>query len=111
LLRKRVGPRVEGTGEERIMKLKRISLALVTTLALGLGATPAHAARPIGGCPPAFQGPLDFPTILFLFPPPPDFPNPEEALASFDANGDRLLCVRGLPRGEINVIDNVTANA
>jgi hypothetical protein len=89
------------------MKLKRLSLALVMTLAFGLGVTPAHAARPIGGCAPAFQGPLDIPTIIFLFPPPPDFPNPEEALASFDANGDGLLCVRGLPQEEINVIDNV----
>ena len=93
------------------MRLKRLSLALVMTLALGLGVTPARAARPIGGCPIAFQGPLDIPTLLILFPPPPDFPNPEEALASFDANGDQLLCVRGLPKdGEINVIDNVTRN-
>ena len=93
------------------MKPKRLSLALVLALTLGLGVTPAHAARPIGGCPPAFQGPLDFATIIRLFPPPPDFPNPEEALASFDANGDQLLCVRGLPKdGEINVIDNVTRN-
>jgi hypothetical protein len=89
------------------MKLKRLSLALVMALTLGLGVTPAHAAQPTGGCPPAFLGPLDFATIIALFPPPPDFPNPEEALAAFDSNGDQRLCVRGLPNGDINVIDNV----
>jgi hypothetical protein len=89
------------------MKLKRLSLALVMALALGLGVTPAHAAKPIAGCPKAFLGPLDFATIIALFPPPPDFPNPEEALAAFDANGDQRLCVKGLPNGDINVIDNV----
>jgi hypothetical protein len=89
------------------MKSKRLWLALVVTLTLGLWVTPARAARPIGGCPPAFQGPLDFATIIALFPPPPGFPNPEEVLATFDANGDLRLCVRGLPGDEINVIDNV----
>jgi hypothetical protein len=89
------------------MKLRRLSLALVMTSTLGLAVTPAQAARPTGGCPPAFLGPLDFATIITLFPPPPDFPNPEEALAAFDANGDQRLCVRGLPNGNINVIDNV----
>ncbi len=89
------------------MKPRRLSLALVLALTLCLGATPAHAARPIGGCPSAFQGPLDFATLLILFPPPPGVPNPEEILASFDANGDQRLCVRGLPHDEINVIDNV----
>jgi hypothetical protein len=89
------------------MKPKRLSLALVVALTLGLGVTPAHAAPHIGRCPPAFQGPLDFATIITLFPPPPDFPNPEEALASFDSNGDQRLCVKGLPHDEINVIDNV----
>ena len=60
------------------MKLKRLSLALVMALTIGLGATPAHAAKPTGGCPKPFLGPLDFATIIALFPPPPDFPNPEE---------------------------------
>ena len=89
------------------MKLKRLSLPLVMAMTLGLVSTPAHAARPTGGCPRAFLGPLDFATIIALFPPPPDFPNPEEALAAFDANGDQRLCVKGLPNGDINVIDNV----
>ena len=89
------------------MKLKRLSLALVVTLALCLGVTSAHAAQPIGGCPPAFQGPLDFATILTLFPPPPDLPNPEEHLAAVDLNGDQRLCVRGLRNGTITAIDNV----
>jgi hypothetical protein len=88
------------------MKPSRLSLALVLALTLCLGATPAHAARPIGGCPPAFQGPLDFATIIIQFV-PPGVPNPEEILASFDANGDELLCVRELPADEVNIIDNV----
>jgi hypothetical protein len=88
------------------MKPRRLSLALVLALTLCLGATPAHAARPIGGCPSAFLGPLDFATIIILFA-PPGVPNPEEILASFDANGDEHLCVRGLPHDEVNIIDNV----
>ena len=89
------------------MKLTRLALALVMTLSLGLGATSAHAAQPIGGCPPAFQGPLDFATILTLFPPPSGVPNPEEHLAAVDLNSDQRLCVRGLRNGTITAIDNV----
>jgi hypothetical protein len=92
------------------MKLKRLSLALVMTLTtLGLGVTSAHAAQPIGGCPRAFQGPLDFATILTLYPPPPDLQNPEAHLAAVDLNGDQRLCVRGLVNGTITAIDNVIA--
>ena len=89
------------------MKPRRLLLALVLSSTLCLGVmSPAHAARPIGGCPPAFLGPLDFATIIILFV-PPGVPNPEEILASFDANGDQHLCVRGLPHDEVNIIDNV----
>ena len=93
------------------MKLMRLSLALGVTLTLGLGVTPAHAAQPIGGCPPAFLGPLDFATILRLFPPPPDLPNPEEHLAAVDSNGDQRLCVQALQNGTITAIDNVVRKA
>jgi hypothetical protein len=43
-----------------------------------------------------------------MFPPPPGFPDPEGALARFDHNADRNVCVLPLPGGvDINVIDNV----
>ncbi|MEA2521673.1 MAG: hypothetical protein QOI81_1319 [Actinomycetota bacterium] len=89
------------------MTLRRFSLALVMTLTLGLGVTPAHAAQPIRGCPTTFQGPLDLATILILWPPPPDLQNPLEHLASVDLNGDQRLCVRPLQNGTITAVDNV----
>ena len=93
------------------MKLRLfVALAVV---AIGLLAVPASAAPrpPTGTCPPAFQGPYTPAEVIELFPPPPDFPNPEEALLAYDLNGDRLVCIRALPAeptgGSINVIDNV----
>jgi hypothetical protein len=76
--------------------------------------SPAHAAGPVAGCPPAFEGPLTFAQIIDRWPPPPDFPDPEGALASYDKNGDERLCVMEpphgpTPAGPINVIDNVAA--
>jgi hypothetical protein len=47
-----------------------------------------------------------------MFPPPPDFPDPEGALSVFDPNEDGKLCVRPHPDGvRIIVIDNVASNA
>jgi hypothetical protein len=91
------------------MKVRRLLLTLVLgSLPLGLIASPAGAAKPTRGCPPSFIGPLTFEAIIAMFPPPPDFPDPEGALARFDLNADRQLCVLPLPGGvDINVIDNV----
>ena len=89
------------------MKLKRLSLALIMTLSLGVGARPAYAAQPVRGCPPAFQGPLDLATILIIWPPPPDLQDPLAHLASVDLNHDQRLCVRPLQNGTITAIDNV----
>jgi hypothetical protein len=93
------------------MKMRLVASLIMVVASLGIAVGPAGASQPTRGCPPAFQGPLTFAAIIEAFPPPPDFPDPEGALASFDSNGDGKLCVRGLPPGEdINVIDNV-ANA
>jgi hypothetical protein len=91
------------------MKVRRLLLTLALgSLPLGLIASPAGAAQPIRGCPPSFVGPLTFEAIIAMFPPPPGFPDPEGALARYDLNADRQLCVRPLPGGvDINVIDNV----
>ena len=91
------------------MRLKLFVASVIVAVGV-LAAVPASAAprTPVGTCPPAFGGPYTTAQIVELFPPPPDFPNPEEALLAFDQNGDQLLCVRALPTdGEINVIDNV----
>ena len=94
------------------MKTRRLVLAsIVACLPIAAAVTQAGAIPPTRDCPPAFVGPLSFAEIIQRFPPPPDFPDPEGALASFDSNGDRKLCVRALPPGEdINVIDNVAIN-
>jgi hypothetical protein len=91
------------------MKVRRLLLTLVLgALPLGLVASPAGAAQPTRGCPPSFAGPLTFSQIITQFPPPPEIPDPEGLLASFDLNEDALLCVRAAPKGMgIVVIDNV----
>jgi hypothetical protein len=94
------------------MKTRRLVLAsIIACLPIAAAVTPAGAIPPTGGCPPAFDGPLTFAEIIQMFPPPPDLPDPEGVLASFDLNGDGSLCVRPLPPGEdINVIDNIAHN-
>lgn len=95
------------------MKTKSFVVALSVSSILGLWVPTAHAAGPQGGCPPTFQGPLTFAQIIEMWPPPPDFPDPEGALAALDRNGDKALCVMEAvpqnPAGPINVIDNVAA--
>jgi hypothetical protein len=91
------------------VRVRRLVLAgLLACLSVVGVMGPAAARPPARGCPPAFAGPLTFAEIIDAFPPPPGFPDPEGALASFDSNGDGTLCVRALPPGtDINVIDNV----
>jgi hypothetical protein len=91
------------------MKMRLVAIMIVVGASLGTAVGPAGASQPTRGCPPAFLGPLTFAELLEAFPPPPDFPDPEGALASFDSNADGTLCVRGLPSGgEVNVVDNVS---
>jgi hypothetical protein len=91
------------------MKMRLLAITILVGASLGTAVVPAGASQPTRGCPPAFLGPLTFAKIIEAFPPPPDFPDPEGALASFDSNGDGMLCVRGLPPGsDINVVDNVS---
>lgn len=94
------------------MRTRRLVMAsIVVCLPIAAAVPPASAIPPARSCPAAFVGPLTFAEIIQMFPPPPGFPDPEGALASFDSNGDRKLCVRALPPGEdINVIDNVAIN-
>ena len=91
------------------MKTRRLVLAsIIACLPIAAAVTRAGAIPPTRGCPPPFVGPLTFAEIIQMFPPPPDLPDPEGVLASFDLNGDGRLCVQALPPGEdINVIDNI----
>jgi hypothetical protein len=91
------------------MKMRLVAVMILVAASLGTAVGPAGAGQKTRGCPTAFLGPLTFAEIIEAFPPPPDFPDPEGALSSFDSNGDGKLCVRGLPPGgDINVIDNVS---
>jgi hypothetical protein len=91
------------------MKMRLVAIVIMVGASLGTAVGPAGAKQPTRGCSPAFLGPLTFAEIIEAFPPPPDFPDPEGALASFDSNGDGTLCVRPLPPGsDINVIDNIS---
>jgi hypothetical protein len=92
------------------MKMRLLAVMIMAIASLGITVGPAGASQPTRGCPPAFVGPLTIAEVIQMFPPPPGFPDPEGALASFDSNGDGSLCVRALPADEINVIDNI-ANA
>jgi hypothetical protein len=90
------------------MKMRLVAIMIMAGASLGIAVGPAAASQPTGGCPPAFVGPLTIAEVIAAFPPPPGFPDPEGALASFDSNGDGKLCVRALPHApDINVIDNV----
>lgn len=92
------------------MKGRRAFVApIMTLLLLGMGSHAAGATPPVGTCPPPFDGPLTFEQIVAKYPPPPGFPDPIGALARFDKNGDRSLCVLDLPGDPINVIDNVAS--
>jgi hypothetical protein len=93
---------------------RRLFVVAVTACSmLALAIPTARASMPSGGCPPSFQGPLTFEVLIDMWPPPPDFPDPEGFLASLDSNGDKLLCVMESPEqnpmGPINIIDNHTA--
>jgi hypothetical protein len=90
------------------MKTRRAFAALMMTfLVVGTGVHAAGARPPIGNCPSAFDGPLTFEQIIATYPPPPGIPDPMAALAGFDKNGDRSLCVLDVPGDAVNVIDNV----
>jgi hypothetical protein len=91
------------------MRARRVFVAtILACMTLGLAARPAGASPPARGCPPAFLGPLTFSQIIAQFPPPPEIPDPEGLLATFDLNEDGSLCVRQHPNGvDIIVIDNV----
>ena len=87
----------------------RIRILLVGALvAAGIGLTGAAAsAKPrVGGCGMGFGEALSIAEVIQQFPPPPDFPDPEGALRSFDANDDDHLCVKAHPQGRIIVVDN-----
>ena len=93
------------------MRGRRIVLTLViAVLPLAGAAGRAGAAPPRAGCPPAFLGPWSFETIVDEFPPPPGVPIEDAfaALAFYDKNGDRQLCVQDNPAPGINVVDNAS---
>ena len=73
---------------------------------------PARAAGPYHGCPPAFIGPVSFEELIERWPPPPDLPDPEGVLASYDHNGDRQLCVmESVPQNPVSPIDVIDNRA
>ena len=90
------------------MRKRLLAVAVLALLSVGTWVSPAGAKTPTRGCPPAFIGPLTIKEVLKEFPPPPDLPDPEGAIAAFDSNGDGTVCVLPLPNGPINVIDNVS---
>ena len=94
------------------MKARSVFLPLATLSLLAGVISPAHAVKPSAGCPTSFEGPLTFRELIKRWPPPPDLEDPEVALAGYDVNGDKLLCVMEAPTqgktpAPINVIDNV----
>ncbi len=87
-----------------------LAVCVAATLVVAL-AVPASAARPAAGCPPAFTQ-MTFEQVLTTWPPPPGVDG-EAALAFWDRNGDRSLCVQlvadPVPGPGLNVVDNVAA--
>ena len=89
------------------MKPRLPAVAMLTLVLVGGLVAPVSAKPPARGCPAAFTGPLTVAQVLVAFPPPPDLPDPEGAILSYDSNGDATVCVLPLPNGPINIIDNV----
>ena len=89
------------------MKPRFPAVAMLTLVLVGGLVAPVSAKAPARGCPAAFTGPLTVAQVLVAFPPPPEVPDPEGAIASYDSNGDGTVCVLPLPNGPINIIDNV----
>lgn len=89
------------------MKPRFPAVAILTLVLVGGLIAPVSAKTPARGCPAAFTGPLTVAQVLVAFPPPPEVPDPEGAIASYDSNGDGTVCVLPLPNGPINIIDNV----
>jgi hypothetical protein len=85
--------------------LKRLLVGIAFTVPMVMPSTAAHAIQPSGGCPVAFQGPYDFATVVALFP-PPEGVDPIPPLTALDANMNGQLCVRGLPGGRVNALDD-----
>jgi hypothetical protein len=90
------------------MRTRLLAVAVLALVSVGVWSRPPRAKTPTRGCPTAFIGPLTIKQVLKAFPPPPDLPDPESAIATFDSNGDGTVCVLPLPNGPINVIDNVS---
>ena len=89
------------------MRPRLPAVAILTLVLVGGLIGPVSAKAPARGCPAAFTGPLTVAQVLVAFPPPPEVPDPEGAIASYDSNGDGTVCVLPLPNGPINIIDNV----
>ena len=89
------------------MRPRHPAVAILTLVLVGGLIGPVSAKAPARGCPAAFTGPLTVAQVLDAFPPPPDFPDPEGAILSFDSNDDGTVCVLPLPKGRVNLIDNV----
>jgi hypothetical protein len=88
------------------MRIRVVALTSATAAVLALAPSPAGAVSPARSCPPPFEGPWTAAQVIAEFPPPPGFPDPTSAILSFDKNGDLLVCVKGLPNGRIDVVDN-----
>jgi len=95
-------------GRDHLMRTRLLAVAVLALVSVGTLVAPAGAKTPMRGCPTAFIGPLTIKEVLKAFPPPPNLPDPESAIAAFDSNGDGTVCVLPLPNGPINVIDNVS---
>jgi hypothetical protein len=91
------------------IRWRRLMLGAVATAIVVIPGARVHAAGQARGCPPAFIGPVTFEDLKNRWPPPSDLPDPDAVLASYDKNGDGLLCVQEAPAhapSPINVIDN-----
>jgi hypothetical protein len=86
--------------------LKRAVILGVFTAMLVAPAATAHGAPKSGGCPTAFQGPLDFATVIALYP-PPEGVDAIAFLSGIDVNMNGTVCLRPLPNAALyNAIDD-----
>ena len=89
------------------MRPRLPAVAILTLVLVGglIGARFREGAGTWVSC--GLHGTVDRRPVLDAFPPPPDFPDPEGAILSFDSNDDGTVCVLPLPKGRVNLIDNV----
>lgn len=86
--------------------LRRAGVLAVFTAILIAPAATAHGAPKSGSCPTAFQGPLDFATVVALYP-PPEGVDAIAFLSRIDANMNGTVCLRPLPNAALyNAIDD-----